>query len=156
MANAIHTYLVGRGYTMSRNSRHRGFTLVELMIVIAVVGILAAIAFPSYMDSVRKGRRNDGMNALLDAAQRLEAVRARTGSYTTVLNDANINATSIEGYYGNLTIATPTEECPIVSCYTLEITGQNGQQDDHVTAYRLSSTGLKERLYDSTWEDGWK
>jgi type IV pilus assembly protein PilE len=141
---------------MSSYSTQRGFTLVELMIVGAIIGILAAIAYPSYTDYVRKGRRNDGMNALLDAAQKLEAVRARTGSYNTTLNDANINANSIEGYYGNLTIANPTEECPIVSCYTLQITGQNGQEDDDITAYRLSSTGLKERFRHPNWEDGWK
>jgi type IV pilus assembly protein PilE len=140
---------------MIRNNRQVGFTLIELMIVVAVVGILAAIAFPSYQDSIRKSRRNDGMNALLEAAEKLEIVRARTGSYNTTLAAANINANSIEGYYGNLTITAPTVECPIVSCYVIQITGQNGQENDDITAYRLSSTGRKQRNEDG-WTDGWK
>ena len=43
----------------------RGFTLLELMIVVAVVAILATVAYPSYLDSVRKSRRADGMAALV-------------------------------------------------------------------------------------------
>ncbi|MET0002789.1 MAG: hypothetical protein DBP01_08500 [gamma proteobacterium symbiont of Ctena orbiculata] len=140
---------------MSRYHKQRGFTLIELMIVVAIVGILAAIAYPSYVDSVRKGRRNDGMNALLDAAQKLEVVRARTGSYQTTLAAANINATSVEGFYTNLNIVAATADCPIVSCYVIEITGQNGQDQDRVTAYRLSSTGLKQRN-EGGWTNGWK
>ncbi|MEL0586205.1 MAG: type IV pilin protein [Candidatus Thiodiazotropha sp. (ex. Lucinoma kazani)] len=140
---------------MSRYHKQRGFTLIELMIVVAIVGILAAIAYPSYVDSVRKGRRNDGMNALLDAAQKLEVVRARTGSYQTTLAAANINATSVEDFYTNLNIVAATGACPIVSCYVIEITGQNGQENDRVTAYRLSSTGLKQRN-EGGWTNGWK
>ncbi|MBL8253966.1 MAG: type IV pilin protein [Candidatus Competibacter sp.] len=50
----------------------RGFTLVELMIVVAVIGILAAIAYPSYQDSVRKSRRADAKSVLLQAGQWME------------------------------------------------------------------------------------
>lgn len=50
----------------------RGFTLAELMIVVAIVGILAAIAYPSYMEYVRKVNRSDAHASLNDAAQRLQ------------------------------------------------------------------------------------
>ena len=52
----------------TKNKSVKGFTLIELMIVMAVIGILAAIAFPSYQDSVRKARRADAYESLLDCA----------------------------------------------------------------------------------------
>ena len=51
---------------------NRGFTLVELMIVVAIVAILAAIGYPSYQNSVQKSRRADGRAALQEAAARQE------------------------------------------------------------------------------------
>lgn len=57
---------------MSLSRRHAGFTLVELMIVVAIVGILAAIAVPSYRDYVRKGMLPEGTSALADYRIKLE------------------------------------------------------------------------------------
>jgi prepilin-type N-terminal cleavage/methylation domain-containing protein len=133
-----------------------GFTLIELMIALLVVAILAAIAYPSYVNSVRKGHRHDGMSALLDAAQKLEVYRARTGSYTTTPADANIATTSLEGYYDHLTIQ-PGDCADITNCYVMEIVPTNlkNQNQDDVTAYRLTSSGLKQRN-EGSWITGWK
>ncbi len=59
-----------------------GFTLIELMIVVAVVGILAAIAYPSYQDSVRKGNRAEAITALYGIQLAQEKRRANQPSYT--------------------------------------------------------------------------
>ncbi|MER2529217.1 MAG: type IV pilin protein [Candidatus Competibacter denitrificans] len=64
-----------------------GFTLIELMIVVAIIGILAAIAYPSYQDSVRKSRRADARAALLDLSQWLERNYTVTSRYNRAVGD---------------------------------------------------------------------
>lgn len=61
--------------------RQRGFTLIELMITVAVIAILAAIAFPSYQDSLRKSRRTDGKNALTQAMANMERYYTENNTY---------------------------------------------------------------------------
>ena len=68
----------------ARRPLRRGFTLIELMITVAIVGILAAIAYPSYQDSVRKGKRAEGRTSLIDFLQQQERYLSQTGSYLEV------------------------------------------------------------------------
>ncbi|MDV7393712.1 type IV pilin protein, partial [Arthrospira platensis SPKY1] len=62
-----------------------GFTLIEVMIVVAIIAILAAIAYPSYQEQVRKSRRADAKVSLLDAVQRQERFFTVNNQYTGVL-----------------------------------------------------------------------
>jgi type IV pilus assembly protein PilE len=77
-----------------RQSEHRtskiqsGFTLIELMIVVVIIGVLAAIAYPSYQDQARKTRRADAKAALMELASRQEKYFAQCSTYTTNITGA--------------------------------------------------------------------
>jgi len=58
-----------------------GFTLIELMIVVAIIGIIAAIAYPSYVQYVERARRSDAQGALMGLAGAMERHRATNGTY---------------------------------------------------------------------------
>ena len=87
----------------------QGFTLVELMIALVIVAVLASIAYPSYLDSVRKGRRAEAFTALSTLQQAQERWRSNNASYTTTLantatsgtppNGLGVASTTSSGFY---------------------------------------------------------
>lgn len=68
----------------------QGFTLIEMMITVAIIGILAAVAYPTYDEHVKRGNRSEGMALLNDAAARQERYFAQNNVYITATTDADI------------------------------------------------------------------
>lgn len=119
--------------------KNRGFTLIELMIVVAIIAILTAVALPSYQNYVRKSKRADATNKLTDIANQQVQYFMENRSYGTVAQlglsttnaqgkgttDCTADAISNDGYYCiAITPATPS------STYTLTATPKGGQADD--------------------------
>ena len=123
--------------------RVHGFSLIELMIVLAILGIIAAFAYPSYTKSVRKSQRSDAEASLNQLAQVLERCYTQNFRYTgcpTVTNPAPSPATSQKGYYALSVPALTT------STYTIQATAvASGPQvqDTGCTTMSLNNTGIK-------------
>jgi len=111
-------------------NRSQGFSLIELMIAVVIVGILAAIAIPMYSDYVTRSRRADGQATLMQVAQELERCYTQFSKYNdnscSVVNGGVVSETSDQGFYGISASGGNLTE----SAFTLTATPQNEQADD--------------------------
>lgn len=123
--------------------RSAGFTLIELMIVVAVIGILVAIAVPTYQDSVRKSRRGQAQADLAEAAQAMERYYTVNGKYTgkTLKEIAGFDQSprSTGTAYYSLSLQADTRS------YTVTATPASGsdQSQDKCGTMSVDATGKK-------------
>lgn len=126
-----------------------GFTLIELMIAVAVVGILAAIAYPSYVDSVRKSRRGQAKADLLELTQLAERHRTVNNSYEGFGNPSGTNVLAGElgkspregRTYYEITYTNVTD-----STYTLTavpVSGAGQEKDARCLSLGINQAGVK-------------
>ncbi len=92
--------------------KNAGFTLIELMIVVAIIGILAAIAYPAYTDHVKRAKRSATQQYLMNIANRQEQYRLDARTYGTLAQLGLSSPDDVTGYYtvtiGNLAASTFT------------------------------------------------
>ena len=147
---------------MQRSSvrrRHRlgmaGFTLIEVMITVAIVAILAAVAYPSYLDQVRRGNRAEARTALMENAQFLERNytvnscyhRTDAGCATTTANVtlplAQAPATGTAKYNITADYDLDVAACARGDCFTLSAAPTGSMTGDPCGSLTLTHTGVR-------------
>jgi type IV pilus assembly protein PilE len=124
-----------------------GFTLIELMIAVAIVGILAALAYPQYVEYVAKGRRAECRSALLLAAQRMEKFYSNNNQYPTTLAAANIPTNSNDGNAGascNIALSGVAAPQPGGVAATFLLTATPTYTDNFCTTMTLNELSNKQ------------
>jgi type IV pilus assembly protein PilE len=119
--------------TLMMNVRKKGFTLIEVMIVVAIVAILAAIAVPAFLSSIKKGRRSDAMQVIMNVQMAQERWRANDTDYAT-LAELGISSTSPGGHY-SVAVSGNT-----ATNYVITATAQTPQDTDSCGNFVLTNT----------------
>ena len=145
----------------SRWVKSRGFTLVELMVAVAIVGILASVAYPSYRNHIRRASRAEARGILLETAQILEKNYSVNGCYhrtdaacanatttgantmSVVLTGLNLTQSPKTGTAKyNITVAYPTAApCSLGNCFTLSAAPTGVMAGDACGTYTLTHAG---------------
>lgn len=124
---------------------HCGFTLIELMIVVAILGVLLAVALPAYQQNVRTGERGDAQALLMQVAANQERFYSDNNSYSANANPlaspAVATLSTDSGLYQVAVAACGTGT--IANCFVATATPQGAQTADSCTSLTITNTGLK-------------
>ncbi len=143
----------------------QGFTLVELMIAVVIVAVLATIAYPSYQDSVRKGRRAEAFTALSTLQQAQERWRSNNANYTTSLANTatsghkppnglaasttssgfytvNVGSASATGYTATATASSGTSQASDGDCKVLGVQLSSGANFSGTVKYGSGASSI--------------
>jgi len=123
-----------------------GFTLLELLVALAILGLLTAFSYPVYVDQVRKARRAEGMAGLLELADRMERHFADQGTYDQRFGGADMDAatlwkdTTTHGHY-TLSIDPGTSDLSFTARATP--TARDGQDRDPCGTFVIDAQGVR-------------
>ncbi len=138
------------------DKKHQGITLIELMIVVAIMGIMAAVAFPSYMSHVQKTKRADGQTKLLEIMSLQERHYSLNNTYVVLSGLSAYSSDSVTSDEGNYVVTAAACGSGLGSCVQLTATPQGSQADDtECGSLTYSSTGAKGESGTGTVDDCW-
>jgi type IV pilus assembly protein PilE len=121
-----------------------GFTLIEMLIVISMVGILGAISYPLYTSQIAKGRRAECRSGLMQALQQQERYFTQFNSYATGANVANIRTFSGDNAASSVCINFTASACATPSATCVKMEGTMRLADPKITSLSVDSDGNKD------------
>ncbi|WP_201611788.1 type IV pilin protein [Psychrobacter immobilis] len=126
----------------SISDNDKGFTLIEMMIVVAIIGVLAAIAYPSYQSYVIKSKRTDMMSEMHNIASQIESRKLAQGSYSAI--SAGVKTDFAIAYPRQSTqLYDVTITDPLVAKWTITATPKTGSQMATDGALTLNYQNIK-------------
>lgn len=137
---------------MNAQHRQRGLTLIELVVVMMIVGVLAAVAIPSYRSYVTRSQRSDAKDAVLALATQQEKHYLQCNAYATVIDVATNCAagelqaadTSKNGWYA---LATGSANTALLFTATATaVNGENQWQDTECRSFTVNQAGVRTAL----------
>lgn len=133
--------------------KQHAFTLIELLITLAIIGIITAFAYPSYINYVTKARRSDAQIALLDLAARMERYYSENNhSYEgATLETLSANETTTQGFY-TLSISNLSADTYLLAAKPL---GAQAEHDMACATLTLDQFGRKSNTGNSILSECW-